>query len=238
VKRLFPILLLTLAGFSAWGQAATNASDPGKQMRTLPKEKVLEAEARPSMQSLRIEDGKVWINGNLAQKSELPERLQNVSRDFTFQTAMYGVSEVEFNLLGGDFLLKNGKLIELPPPAQSSNAGLVQTNANTLTKQDYYTNLKNESPSLFMQINREAYLTEKYMSLLLDYQTAPPERQPGIEEEIRVVLGELFDISLANMEMELRELEEEVNFIRQSIDERRANRSRIIEAKLEEVTED
>jgi hypothetical protein len=195
----------------------------------------MEANATPTaMQSLRIEQGKVWVNGNLTQKSELPARLQEINGEYRFQASMYGVSELQFSFMGGDYLLKNGKIVELPAP-QSQQA--LSAEANTLTKQDYYSNLKQESPTLFLQINREALLTEKYMGLLMDYETAPRELRAGIEEEIRLVLGELFDLSLANMELELRELEQEVEIIRDNIASRKANRSRIISDKLEEVTE-
>lgn len=232
MKRLFPILLLLCGSLNA--QTTNSLNENGKQIRSLSREKVMEANATPNaMQSLRIEQGKVWINGNLAQSSELPEKLQNVNGDFRFQASMYGVNELQFSFMGSDYLLKNGRIVELPD--QMAQPTLTY-DANTLTKQDYYNNLKQESPNLFLQINREALLTEKYMTLLMDYESAPKNLRPAIEEEIRLVLGELFDISIANMEMELRELEQEVDIIRDNIASRKANRSKIITDKLEEVT--
>ena len=57
------------------------------------------AETTPASISVRIEDGKVWVNGNLVPRKDLPKSLKQVNPAVFYQAAIFGVNDISFQLI-------------------------------------------------------------------------------------------------------------------------------------------
>lgn len=183
--------------------------------------------------SMRIENSKVWINGNLVPKTDLPESLQALHPDLFYQAKVFGRKEMPFSMDGHDYLVRADKIVELPP----RNGQLVENVETTphSAMEEYYSNLKRESPSLFYSMTREANLTLQARDLVYKYQFASPKEQNKIRKELRDVLSQLFDINERNRELEIQELQEMIDAAQEEINVRKVNKKLILDNTLREL---
>lgn len=187
-------------------------------------------------QSVRIENSKVWINGNLLAKNELPSGLQTIDPEFKMQMSTSGRSDVRIFLFGKQYLIRNGRLMEVPMDYSSGNA--TQTSESGYqNKEDFFSSLKNEEPDHFYSLKKEAVMYERCMQLVLEYQMADQKLKEKIREEIRLLLGEQFDMNLRNMEKEVEQLDQELLEAKSMIDNRKRNKTGIIDKRLKELTD-
>jgi hypothetical protein len=198
-------------------------------LRSISSEEVLKAnksvgEHPTGSQSLRIEQGNVWLNGNLIPAHDLPSGLQDISVEYRLQLSFQGGSELQVTLLGDDYLIRNGKISTLIP---------VEEEVQSI----YYGNLRESSPVLFQRMSLEAELFEECMSLVLDYETADEARRQQLRMTIRKNLERQFDMNLENMELELQQLENEMQQIRMDIEFRKSKKNEIIEKRLRDLVD-
>ena len=121
-----------------------------------------------------------------------------------------------------------GKLTEVATEAQGNDPGY---NSKSATEA-YYSQLKRESPNLFYGLSREGALLEEIRTLLIDYSVAQGKQREKIKEEIRLVLGQLYDINERNKEMEIEELEDMIQAAKAEVQYRKAHKSDIIDNSL------
>ncbi|MBP6722826.1 MAG: hypothetical protein KA239_10900 [Bacteroidia bacterium] len=215
--RLFFTLLLLTAGTLLWSQ--TNYDRASYKKENTAPNKVIR---------LRIDQGKVFLNDRSIPVTELPTSLQNISPEIYYETNVAGVSEFTFNLGNRYFLVQNGKLTEVATEAQGNDPGY---NSKSATEA-YYSQLKRESPNLFYGLSREGALLEEIRTLLIDYSVAQGKQREKIKEEIRLVLGQLYDINERNKEMEIEELEDMIQAAKAEVQYRKAHKSDIIDNSL------
>lgn len=186
--------------------------------------------------SMRIEQGKVWVNGNLIPKKELPHGLQELHPDFFYQAKVYGRKEIPFSFDGRDYVVKAEKIVELPPRSGqlvgNSTQGPVDDQA---AMEEYYSQLKRDSPGLFYSMTREANLTMQARELVYKYQFAAPKEQNKIREELRDVLSQLFDINERNRELEIEELQQMIDAAQKEIEVRKVNKDLILDNTLDDL---
>ena len=239
LKR-FLFFILTLAGICPALVAQTGEKTAGKaklEERVSPMQTSLYQQGSHSeVQNLHIEDGKLWINGNLIPKTELPKSLQEINPNYRLQASLYGTNEFKFNLWGNDYLLKHGKIVEIAPsyPVRSEQTqGMIPSSLNTT---DYFNNLRNETPDIFSSMMREAQLQEYAIQLLMDFEVASPAEKIILRKKLAETLGQLFDLSIQNQELEITQAEEDLRSVKKEVEFRKKNRNTIIENRLKQIT--
>lgn len=227
MKRLLTISLALLLS------AGTLLAQRQQKVRNISsQEQNYETVAQPTQLSLRIENGKVWVNGNLIPKEQLPATLQNLHPNVFYQAAVFGVEDITFTLGAHEYLVRDGKVMEMDgrtPEKETKGEG------NLAAKEAYYSQLKKEAPNLFYSLSREGALYEECRRLLLEYQMAQGKQKDKIREEIRLVLGQLFDINERNRELELQQLEQMIDAAKKEIEYRKRNKSQIIGNTLKDL---
>jgi hypothetical protein len=219
MRRLCVILLLLTAGLSLWSQQAIErkAYFPSESSRN-------DAE----ITRLRIDQGKVFLNDKNIAPSALPYSLQKISPDIYYETQVAGVDAFTFNLGDRFYQVQDGKLTEVEGEGQGAEPTVDRRNAT----EAYYSQLKRESPNLFYGLSREGVLLEQVRSLLMEYSVAQGKQKDKIREEIRLVLGQLYDINQRNKELEIAELEDMIQAAKEEVKYRKEHKSEIIENSL------
>lgn len=208
----------------------------GNNIRTLSTENPTESQhgSGATPQSVRIENSKIWVNGNLLVRNDLPNSLQNIDPEFKMQMTTTSRSDFRLLLFGKQYLLRNGRLMEVPSEANYSAS--TNNESSYQGKEDLFSSLKNEEPDHFYNLKKEAVMYERCMQLVLEYQMAEAKVKDKIREEIRLLLGEQFDMSIRNMEKEVETLDQELQEAKTMIDHRKKNKSAIIDKRLQELT--
>lgn len=225
--RRFCITLLGLTACSLlWSQAALDRSkvdyrEPSGTVNTTVNSTI----------KFKIDQGKVSINGKAIPPAELPSSLQRVSPDIYYETTVAGVNAFTFNLGDRNYLVQNGKLSEVAGEGQGNELAYDRKTAT----EAYYSQLKRESPNLFYGLSREGVLLEQIRSLLLEYSVAQGKQREKIREEIRLVLGQLYDINQRNKELELQELEDMIKAAKDEVQYRKLHKSEIIDNSLNQL---
>lgn len=222
-------LLTSLFG-QIQGQAVQNSANRSVQNN-------YSAPRASSTLSFRIENGKCWVNGNLMDEKDLPVGLRSIDPSVYYQTAVLGINEIGFQLYGKAYLIRIDKIIELPPVSTQQNTNVSRAYPQQEAAEEYYGQLKRESPTLFHNIGREGMLYEQCRDLLLRHQKAKGKDQDALREEMRNVLGQLFDINERNRQMEIQELELMIESAKKEVMFRKANKGSIIDNALDELLE-
>ncbi|MCB9230450.1 MAG: hypothetical protein H6581_02200 [Bacteroidia bacterium] len=229
MSKFFHILFV---GITLCTATRAQSQDP-KAVRVINKETpVYETSKSNSRQTLRIERGKFWINGNLIPEESLPQSLRNIPDEYLMETTLFGLSEFQFNLNGRDYLLKHGKVIELP--GAPSKAGMEEEQLKT----EFFRDVKNDSPDLFSRQIREAELYQRCTLLLLDYQQASENDRSQIRKELFEALSQLFDISLSNQAEEIRQVENEIEMVKKELEFRRRSKDLILQNRMKELLQE
>jgi|GEM_PF-4977861 len=191
----------------------------------------------PQKSSLRIEEGKVWVNGNLVPVKALPKGLRNIDPAIQYQSASFGMGEIAFNLYGTNYVVKDDRVVELQAKP-SVNAVPPSERPSTKAMEEYYSNLKRDSPGLFYSLGREAALTETARQLTQEYNLTSGKEKEKVKDELRVILGQLFDINEHNRGKEVLELQMMIDAAQREIQMRRANKGLIIDNTIKEMLKD
>jgi len=72
--------------------------------------------------------------------------------------------------------------------------------------------------------------------LSLKYNKASDTEKKGIRERLKVVLAELFDLKSKGQEMRVKHMEEEIGRLKKNLEKRKANKTKIVEQRLEQLT--
>ena len=219
---LFILLLLSVTTFTAQAQSDAYNTSVRK----------VEASSQSQITSLKIDRSQIWVNGKLIPEKELPKALRSLDPSIFYEAAVMGMEELAFNLDEKIFVVKDGKLIEAKPSQNSANK---QASIDKSAQESYYSQLKRESPGLFYGISREGVLLERVRTLLIEYASAKERQRPKIKSEIRLVLGQLFEINERNKALEIKELEEMIKMAKDELEYRKANKSKIINNSLENL---
>lgn len=233
IRKNIPIFLIAL-GLGIPATFFAQANPDANVKRVLNYDKAVYKSANfNNLHSIRIENAKIWINGNLIPKSNLPAKLQNISSSYVFQATLFGGNEFKFSLMGSDFLVKHGKIVEITPPKQPAQQGA--GNTGTLSRADYYGSMKTQKPKLFSSQVLEAELHQQAIQLSLDYQMADAAQKKKIEVEMKTVLDQLFEINVTNELNELSQMEEEIATLRKEVEFRKLNKQQVINNRLKEL---
>jgi hypothetical protein len=217
--RFVWMLLLLMIGTAAWSQS--------------PRERQVsydDISNRKDHTTLRIDAGKVWIDGKTIPTDKLPASLQDIDPSIYYESTVGGVTEYTFNLGDHFYLVQNGALTEIDAEAVEP----VGYDSKTATEA-YYSQLKRESPGLFYGLSREGVLLEQVRTLLIDYSRARSKDKPTIKEEIRLVLGQLYDINERNKELEIAELEDMIEAAKKEVQYRKEHKGEIIDQSLDNL---
>ncbi len=89
---------------------------------------------------------------------------------------------------------------------------------------DEYTNSK-----------KRIVLEHKSQMIVFRYRKAEEEQKEGLKEQLRTVLNQLFDLREIDREMQVQRLEKKLQELRASLKNRKPNKNRIIEKRLEKL---
>ncbi|MEM0996535.1 MAG: hypothetical protein AAGN35_05635 [Bacteroidota bacterium] len=228
-QRISIVLLALLMGAGLFAQQPARVSLPveksfARVQSNLPAGRV----------SMRIQEGKIWVNDKLIPKKELPKSLRELDKAIYYETAVFGVQDVAFNLGEYNYLLRDGKIVELERPKMpksNTNSGYADLEA----KKAYYSQLKKDAPGLFYSLSREAALVEQVRSLLIEYEVAPEKQKAKLKAEMRLLLDQLFDINEHNQKMEITELEQMLDAAKQEVKFRQDNKGKIVTKMLDDL---
>lgn len=183
--------------------------------------------------NLRIEEGKVWVNGNLIPKKELPKSLRDIDPQIQYKSAVFGIGEIAFTLAGNEYLVKADRILELPSRTESFTPAKDRPSKDAM--EEYYSNMKRESPNLFYSLSREATLTEQARNLIYEYQMSKGKERNKIRGELKVVLAQLFEINEHNRQKEIIELQQMIDAAQKEIEYRKSNKTLIIDNTVKEL---
>jgi hypothetical protein len=218
MKLAMILMLLLSIGAAGWTQ---NSYD-----------RAAEASVRQkNTTTIRIDQGRVWVNGKLMAQESLPQSLKVIDPYIYYESTVAGVTEFTFNLGDHYYLMQDGKLTEI----QLADEGEVAGYDSKTATEAYYSQLKRESPGLFYGLSREGALLEQVRTLLMDYSLAKGQQREKIREEIRLVLGQLYDINERNKELEIEELEDMIEAAKKEVQYRKAHKSDIIQNSLDNL---
>lgn len=185
--------------------------------------------------NLRIETGKVWVNGNLIPTKDLPKSLHRIDERIFYQSVVFGIGEIAFSLQGRDYLVKDGRVIEMPRRPEVESNAAEASNTDQKAMEEYYSTMKKEAPALFYSLAREAALTEQCRQLVYRYQSATGKEKRKIRQEIRSILDQLYDINEHNQQLEIEQLQQMIDAAQKEVQIRKANKDLIIENTLEDL---
>lgn len=72
--------------------------------------------------------------------------------------------------------------------------------------------------------------------LSLKYNKASDSEKKSIRERLKVVLAELFDLKSKGQETRVRHMEDEIGRLKKNLEKRKANKAKIVEQRLEQLT--
>lgn len=96
--------------------------------------------------------------------------------------------------------------------------------------------LENE-PSLEKDVVKGTSLEYDIRELSLQYDKAPDSEKAKIKETMRSKLNDLFEIRNKIHEIRIKKMEQEINNLKTAFEKRKANKSKIVEQRLERLTE-
>lgn len=185
-----------------------------------------------SLQSVRVESGKMWVNGNLIPGNELPPFLGRSSAQLDFYATFQGIRSVELQVEGKNFLIQPGRVSDI------SRISAGHHNSHRHPDQQYLERLQEESPETFRSLAAEADLNKRSLQLSREFiTTADPRRKAELRTELRRVLDQLFDLNVQNQEEELDFLEEQIQIRREELKIKQGDKARLVAKNLSELTE-
>lgn len=96
--------------------------------------------------------------------------------------------------------------------------------------------LKKDNPELYAKVRKEQQAEREVQKLVKSYrQTKDTKQREQLKRELRQRLETLFDLRQSHREEEIKRIEKELATLREKTAERKKNRERIIESKLNEV---
>jgi hypothetical protein len=96
--------------------------------------------------------------------------------------------------------------------------------------------LKERDPEAFRKIIEEKQLKSRAQDLATKArEAADPAERDAFTAELRKVLDRLFDVELANREVQIRQLEQRLDSLKQELKDRAANREQVIKTRLEDA---
>ncbi len=191
------------------------------------------------LQTLRIQNGMVWVNGNLVPDAELPIELRSLRKDFFVETSVKGGTEYRFNLMGGDYFLREGKLVYSGKSGTDENG--VQSYSNNsnaqgnLSLEGYYANKRQEQPLRFSSMVNEGELHQRCMDLARKYLESQLVEKEALKPALRACLGEWFDINMMNQEAETQKSQQDLDRIKRELEFRKRSKVLILENKMNDL---
>lgn len=177
--------------------------------------------------TLKIEDQQVWLDGKQQTLEKLPVSLHSIPQGYSLSLQIGGTQQFRFSVLQNDYQVMEQKIIEVPR-LNASN-----TNKEQVIK-SYYSDLKQKDPEGFELLEEEAELEQKSQKLAIEYNSTPDKQQKGeIEQKLKSVLEELFELKIKNTERELVRLQGSVDELRKKLSERKKNKSAIIDKRVQ-----
>jgi hypothetical protein len=164
------------------------------------------------LKSIRIQEGKFWINGNLLPASQLPKELQHLQKEFQMMASFNEVESFEMQINGRFYIVTGNRVIPSPSNAlasESSPQGRINSE------------------------NNEAYWMDQCSLLSRQYHSSNSILQKNkIKSQLISAIGKWYDTSLESQEQELLEMEHEIQVLLGEIDLKRKNKEKAVSQKL------
>jgi|GEM_PF-5013402 len=186
--------------------------------------------APPVLQTLRFDQGKVWINGNLVQATQMPVGLQDRIGESDLYASFSGVNAVELVFEGRSYLVKPGRISDM--------TGLQGAKTSNPADTQYMDRLHKSSPETFKALTLEAELNRKTLELSRTFlNTTDPRKRADLRQDLRTHLERLFDLSINNQRKELEFLEKQIELRKEELHVKESARHQFIARNLLELTD-
>lgn len=239
------LLILLGSGHSILAQAQpTTISNRSATTKAAPELVREEEPAVPKMQTLLIQEGKVFINGEA--QSELPKDLD--LDGVTLKYDFFGGFIPVFEINGKNFTIDKGKLVGYDKQfkteqdfgsfmeQQAAQYNQVRRNLQPLESNSNTLNLKDDAPDLFSRIRKEQWLEYETEQLAVKIRMTPEgAARAQMTRELRQKLNVIFDLRQQNLEEEIRQLNNQLILLRGRLRDKELEKERIIEARLQEL---
>lgn len=184
------------------------------------------------LQTIRLDAGKLWVNGNLLPQQELPPGLQTLTRQTEFYASFQGIRSVELMLGGKSFLIQPERVTDISMISGSGNRSPLPAD------QVYLEKLRQEAPETFRALTLEADLNQKAHQLSRAFLTSTDLRKKAeLRAELRRTLEQLFDLNILNQTEELAYLESQIALRKAELKIKQGERTRLVAKHLSELTD-
>ncbi|MCS7078101.1 MAG: hypothetical protein NZ455_15420 [Bacteroidia bacterium] len=174
--------------------------------------------------TIKIENQSFWLDGKLIPKTSLPLSLQTLPQGYSLSIRISGADQFKFCVLNNVYLYANKKITEI---------SLYSTPTKEQILTSYYQDLKKQDPETFERLSQEAALEKKSQEIAIAYNSTPDKQQKEeLENELRTILDELFEIKTKNTEREILRLQGSVEELRKKLTDRRKNKEAIIQKRI------
>lgn len=111
-----------------------------------------------------------------------------------------------------------------------------QTLFRAYKEMEFSRRLKEENPEQYENLKLERELESQSQDLAIQYNDAETdEERKAIEEKLESVLIQAFEVKQANREYEIQKLEDRLNDLIEKNEERKSNKSKIIQKRLNQL---
>lgn len=197
------------------------------------------------LRTVLVQDGKIFIDGRLVAAPPLPAPAAPTEEVGTLQVTWIGDESPIFPLRGKWFRVDEGRLVpqadirlvreQADVHAEAEVVRSVEM-ARRVALETYVQGLREENRALFGRIHTEERMEFEAQSLAQQIRSLQPgaERQ-GLEGQLRSKLKEIVDLKHENRLAEIRELEQRLERLKESLRERERARDEVIDRRFEEL---
>jgi len=96
--------------------------------------------------------------------------------------------------------------------------------------------LEKENTEMYKILLKAIQLEDKSMTLAEQYRKASQSEKDKIIKDLKTVLNELFDLREKEREYRIKELEKEIAYLKELLEQRKSHKEEIIQEKLDDLT--
>lgn len=192
------------------------------------------------VQTIRIAQGKLWLNGNLIAPTHLPPSLAKVSKESLFEASWIGLQSFSFMLEGIHYVVKENKVVELSPYTDQNKQLLAPSgNKKDMSSDEeisgIYQEYKNQDPEGFNSMATQAMLEARIWNLLGLYQTSSGKTRLDLYGQIQENLSMLFDMDIYNKRSAVEQLRKQLDAIETDLNYRETHKDKILDTKMQDL---
>ena len=201
-----------------------------------------------AIHKLVIENGRVFLNGQAIQRTNLPQELDLGAFDRFEYNYMAGMAPI-ININGKFFTVQNNRIVFVNPNLRdetafnrfmdTQEAEGAQIQQELIPLEGNYAaiyRIKREDPALFNRIRREQQLELRSEELASNIRLMPNGNHRNQKvAELRALLDTIFEIRQQNQRAEIQRLNNQLELLNNEVRDRQLAKRQIIDQRLQEM---